>query len=174
MTYTPPRGRCNYKTSLMSPGCPCLRFMLHPVKAATSFECDGCNHHASFHSLENPAEDAILRKWEAEEKEQRGKMLDNTTARKRVKTGRIEEIEESEAVVGAAGRKRKRAVKAKGEEEDDLKVIEIVNATEVEEEGGGMLQRTMALFGADTTPYPTREKRASPVQRTRRGKKAAD
>lgn len=32
MSYVPPRGRCNYKTSLMSPACPCLRFMLHPVK----------------------------------------------------------------------------------------------------------------------------------------------
>ncbi|KAK3698896.1 hypothetical protein LTR37_016773 [Vermiconidia calcicola] len=69
MNYPPPRGRCNYKTSLMSPACPCLRFMLHPVKAATSFECDGCNHHASFHSLENPAEDAVIKKWEVVEKE---------------------------------------------------------------------------------------------------------
>lgn len=59
--------------------------MLHPVKvsippislraiksltfsqAATSFECDGCQHHASFHSLENPNEDAVLKKWEAQE-----------------------------------------------------------------------------------------------------------
>lgn len=32
MNYTPPRGRCNHKTSLMSPACPCLRFMLHPIK----------------------------------------------------------------------------------------------------------------------------------------------
>ncbi|KAM0718684.1 hypothetical protein Q7P37_005755 [Cladosporium fusiforme] len=73
MNYTPPRGRCNHKTSLMSPACPCLRFMLHPVKAASSFECDGCGHHASFHSLENPAEDAIRQKWseqEAQAKEQ--------------------------------------------------------------------------------------------------------
>ncbi|KAM0708288.1 hypothetical protein Q7P35_004939 [Cladosporium inversicolor] len=73
MNYTPPRGRCNHKTSLMSPACPCLRFMLHPIKAASSFECDGCSHHASFHSLENPAEDAIRQKWldqEAQAKEQ--------------------------------------------------------------------------------------------------------
>ncbi|KAL1582455.1 hypothetical protein WHR41_08834 [Cladosporium halotolerans] len=67
MNYTPPRGRCNHKTSLVSPACPCLRFMLHPVKAASSFECDGCGHHASFHSLENPAEDAIRQKWSEEE-----------------------------------------------------------------------------------------------------------
>lgn len=42
------------------------------LQAATSFECDGCTHHASFHSLENPAEDAVLKKWaqqEADDKE---------------------------------------------------------------------------------------------------------
>ncbi|USW53809.1 hypothetical protein Slin15195_G071280 [Septoria linicola] len=66
MDYKPPRGRCNYKTSILS-SCPCLRFMLHPVKAATSFDCDGCGHHASFHSLENTTEDAILKKWTAEQ-----------------------------------------------------------------------------------------------------------
>jgi hypothetical protein len=33
------------------------------AKAASSFECDGCSHHASFHSLENPAEDAVRQKW---------------------------------------------------------------------------------------------------------------
>ncbi|KAI6799878.1 hypothetical protein KC363_g1959 [Hortaea werneckii] len=67
MNYTPPRGQCNHKHSLMSPVCACLRFMLHPVKAATSFECDGCGHHASFHSLENPAEDAVIKKWSEQE-----------------------------------------------------------------------------------------------------------
>ncbi|GAB7351623.1 hypothetical protein MBLNU459_g2236t1 [Dothideomycetes sp. NU459] len=63
MHYTPPRGPCNFKGSIMSGTCPCLRFMLHPVKAATSFECDGCGHHASFHNLENPKEDKILQEW---------------------------------------------------------------------------------------------------------------
>ncbi|OQO06042.1 hypothetical protein B0A48_08630 [Cryoendolithus antarcticus] len=43
--------------------------MLHPIKAASSFECDGCAHHASFHSLENPAEDAVVKKWAAAERE---------------------------------------------------------------------------------------------------------
>lgn len=32
MNYTPPRGPCNHKDSLLSPKCPCLRFMLHPLK----------------------------------------------------------------------------------------------------------------------------------------------
>ncbi|KAK1070840.1 hypothetical protein LTR12_001481 [Friedmanniomyces endolithicus] len=86
MAYTPPRGTCNHKTSLMSPVCPCLRFMLHPVKAATSFECDGCNHHASFHSLENPSEDAVLRKWaqqEADDKEHQAAAATITASKKR-------------------------------------------------------------------------------------------
>ncbi|KAG9842389.1 hypothetical protein KCU98_g8222, partial [Aureobasidium melanogenum] len=68
MNYTPPRGSCNHKNGMISNKCPCLRFMLHPVKAATSFECDGCGHHASYHNLDNPSEDAILAKWSAQEK----------------------------------------------------------------------------------------------------------
>ncbi|KZF18965.1 hypothetical protein L228DRAFT_51552 [Xylona heveae TC161] len=67
MGYTPPRGPCTHKASLIAPGCPCLRFMIHPTKAATSFECDGCGHHASYHQLENKKEDEILARWRAEE-----------------------------------------------------------------------------------------------------------
>ncbi|KAK0338288.1 hypothetical protein LTR91_005381 [Friedmanniomyces endolithicus] len=73
MAYTPPRGTCNHKASLMSP-------------AATSFECDGCSHHASFHSLENPSEDAVLRKWaqqEADDKEQQAAAATITASKKR-------------------------------------------------------------------------------------------
>ncbi|KAH7082952.1 hypothetical protein BKA63DRAFT_561147 [Paraphoma chrysanthemicola] len=78
MNYIPPRGQCNYKQSVLSPKCPCLRFMLHPLKSASSYECDGCNHHASFHSMENKSEDEIRKKWEQEardkkEEEQEGK-----------------------------------------------------------------------------------------------------
>lgn len=149
--------------------------MLHPVKAATSFECDGCNHHASFHSLENPAEDAILRKWEAEEKEQKDKTVSRgSEPRKRVKIERTVKTDvDEQATTGAAG-KRKRAIKAKPEEQEVLKIVEIVDPTEVEEEGEGMLQRTMALFGADATPNPTRARRTSPAQKPRRGKKVVD
>lgn len=32
MNYVPPRGQCNFKQSVLSPKCPCLRFMLHPLK----------------------------------------------------------------------------------------------------------------------------------------------
>lgn len=75
--------------------------MLHPVKvrscssdtvgsnhisqASTSFECDGCNHHASYHFLENPAEQAVLARWTQEEQQaptnnKRRKLLTSTTA----------------------------------------------------------------------------------------------
>lgn len=37
------------------------------LQAATSFECDGCAHHASYHSMENPQEDAIILKWKNQE-----------------------------------------------------------------------------------------------------------
>lgn len=107
MNYTPPRGRCNHKTSLMSPACPCLRFMLHPIKAASSFECDGCSHHASFHSLENPAEDAIRQKWldqEAQAKEQQAavgaskkrKMLAQNAANENDRIVVLDELDEAE------------------------------------------------------------------------------
>lgn len=85
MQYTPPRGSCNFKQSVLSPKCPCLRFMLHPLKvggcrlvnmptfntaqSASSYECDGCGHHASFHNMENKAEDEIRKRWELEAKE---------------------------------------------------------------------------------------------------------
>jgi len=32
MNYVPPRGQCNHKPSLLAAKCPCLRFMLHPLK----------------------------------------------------------------------------------------------------------------------------------------------
>lgn len=36
MGYVPPRGACNHKDSLLSPKCPCLRFMIHPHKVGVS------------------------------------------------------------------------------------------------------------------------------------------
>ena len=69
MSYIPPRGPCAHKPSLMTPTCTCLRFMIHPVKAASSFECDGCGHHASFHKMENRVEDETVSRWKAEEAE---------------------------------------------------------------------------------------------------------
>jgi hypothetical protein len=31
--------------------------MLNPLQAASSFACDGCGHHASFHNLKNDEEE---------------------------------------------------------------------------------------------------------------------
>ena len=36
------------------------------AQSTSSFECDGCTHHASFHSMENKEEDAIRKRWEQE------------------------------------------------------------------------------------------------------------
>ncbi|KAF2224061.1 hypothetical protein BDZ85DRAFT_96739 [Elsinoe ampelina] len=100
MSYTPPRGKCNFKSGLMSGTCSCLRFMLHPVKAATSFECDGCSHHASFHLMENPEENAIIERW-ANAEENRETAL--VPLGRRVNVGNA-----SEGTSGGAGTKRRR------------------------------------------------------------------
>ncbi|KAI4089426.1 MAG: hypothetical protein LQ348_005399 [Seirophora lacunosa] len=62
MNYVPPRGPCAQKLSMIS-SCPCFRFMLNPLKAATSFECDGCGHHASFHKMESREDEETVSRW---------------------------------------------------------------------------------------------------------------
>lgn len=37
------------------------------AQSTTSFECDGCGHHASFHSMENEQEQRIISKWAEED-----------------------------------------------------------------------------------------------------------
>ena len=74
------------------------------IQAATSFECDGCSHHASFHSLENAAEDTVIKKW-AEQEESTG------TAKER-------------QAVGGAGRKR-RKIADKPAHEEEVRFIEL-------------------------------------------------
>ncbi|KAF2488502.1 hypothetical protein BU16DRAFT_473881 [Lophium mytilinum] len=83
MSYAPPRGQCNYKPSLMSAKCPCLRFMLHPLKSSSTFECDGCSHHASFHNLENKAEDEVRKRWEVEQKAKEAEAQLNNASKSR-------------------------------------------------------------------------------------------
>lgn len=79
-------------------------------KAASSFECDGCGHHASFHSMENPAEDAVLKKWseqEAQIKEQqvlagaskKRKMISQTATRE---DARFIDLDDASETDGAA------------------------------------------------------------------------
>ncbi|PSN73435.1 hypothetical protein BS50DRAFT_464974, partial [Corynespora cassiicola Philippines] len=83
MNYVPPRGQCNFKPSVLSQKCPCLRFMLHPLKSTSSFECDGCNHHASFHSMENKSDEEIRKRWDQETKEREDR--DIARPRKRIR-----------------------------------------------------------------------------------------
>lgn len=89
MSYTPPRGPCSQKLSIMST-CACYRFMVHPLKAATSFDCDGCGHHASFHQMENPAEEEAASRWRAQaEREEKNKRDEGspTPKRRRITNG---------------------------------------------------------------------------------------
>lgn len=68
--------------------------MLNPLQAASSFACDGCGHHASFHNLRNPTEEVP----EVEIVEERrmvngsaknGNVIGNGSSRKRGGAGRI-------------------------------------------------------------------------------------
>jgi hypothetical protein len=103
--------------------------MIHPLKAATSFDCDGCGHHASFHRMQNPEDEEIARRWKQEEatRERQGTRVVERERFEEVLTDfgpgkrrRIEappeflnllDEEEEEAIVprkaGAKGRKRK-------------------------------------------------------------------
>ncbi|KAL9128828.1 MAG: hypothetical protein Q9217_002581 [Psora testacea] len=74
MSYNPPRGPCSQKLSLLST-CTCYRFMIHPLKAATSFDCDGCGHHASFHRMQNEQDDDVARRWKIEEEREQAKVV---------------------------------------------------------------------------------------------------
>lgn len=131
MGYVPPRGQCNFKQSLMSPRCPCLRFMLHPLKvkshlfhvasntdqskSSSSYECDGCGHHASFHSMENRSDDEIRKKWEQEAKERA----------------------EREAEVAQRPKKRPRAIEYRNDADDTLNVEPTYKSRSSLETAGG-------------------------------------
>jgi hypothetical protein len=39
------------------------------VQSSSSYECDGCGHHASFHNMENKSDDEIRKRWEQEAKD---------------------------------------------------------------------------------------------------------
>jgi hypothetical protein len=67
----PSQGRSSFTLFIsldIPPFCFCSCQHTCPKQAATSFECDGCGHHASYHNLDNPSEDAILAKWSAQDR----------------------------------------------------------------------------------------------------------
>lgn len=70
--------------------------MLHPLKSFTTFECDGCAHHASFHSLENKFEDEIQKRWEMEQRQKEVEARENEAAARPKK--RVRQIERAEPV----------------------------------------------------------------------------
>jgi hypothetical protein len=57
-------------------------------QSSSSYECDGCGHHASFHTMENKAEDEIRKRWEVEAKEKAEREEEEVQQRpkKRVRT----------------------------------------------------------------------------------------
>lgn len=135
MSYTPPRGACSQKLSIMS-SCPCYRFMVHPLKAATSFDCDGCGHHASFHQMENPAEEEAARRWKAQaEREEKDKRDADTPApkRRRITNGNsgqqkglgVEEVRQ--LMMSDGSRKQKKTAREVADEDwsaDDLEEVD--------------------------------------------------
>lgn len=100
---------------------------------ASSYECDGCGHHASFHKLDNPHEAAIIKRWEQAEEEQR-EMQESTNGRKRPRkaiengetgSGQVLQISAAStttskrAVRKATGAMKKREVSQSASEKDD-------------------------------------------------------
>jgi hypothetical protein len=49
---------------------------------ASSFECDGCGHHASFHKMDNPADDAAIKRLQEIQRDQQSQD-ESTGSRKR-------------------------------------------------------------------------------------------
>ncbi|KAF1930124.1 uncharacterized protein M421DRAFT_385196 [Didymella exigua CBS 183.55] len=103
MGYVPPRGQCNFKQTIVSSRCPCLRFMLHPLKSSSSYECDGCAHHASFHSMENKADDDTRKKWEQEAKEKAEEHEHDAAERPKKRPRAIGYVKNSEGLLNYPG-----------------------------------------------------------------------
>ncbi|KAL8749540.1 MAG: hypothetical protein Q9199_007622 [Rusavskia elegans] len=120
MSYIPPRGPCSQKLSLLTT-CPCFRFMIHPLKASTSFECDGCGHHASFHKMDNHQDDETVRRWKTDEEDKvlRRETMMNWSEEKAVKAG-------LPPVHAGAQRPQRRQIESRGHEveDDDLRILE--------------------------------------------------
>lgn len=74
--------------------------MIHPLKAASSFDCDGCGHHASFHRMQNPEDEEAARRWKQEE-----------AVRERTGT-RVVEVERFEEVLTGFGPGKRRRIEA--------------------------------------------------------------
>lgn len=72
-----------------------LRIALTDGQSSSSYECDGCGHHASFHNMENKTEDEIRKRWEIEAKE-KAELDDEAQQRPKKRTRAIEYSKEGE------------------------------------------------------------------------------
>ena len=41
--------------------------MIHPSAASSSFSCDGCGHHASFHEMRSESDELVQGRWTRED-----------------------------------------------------------------------------------------------------------
>jgi hypothetical protein len=101
----PSQGRSSFTLFIsldIPPFCFCSCQHTCPKQAATSFECDGCGHHASYHNLDNPSEDAILAKWSAQEKTASTQQQPLTTSRNKRKRITSQPHDESRATITIA------------------------------------------------------------------------
>jgi len=94
--------------------------MIHPLKAASSFDCDGCGHHASFHRMESKADEEVARRWRVEEEAREGQ-------------GGFGGVEDGWG--GGGGGKRRRIGGESGE------VVVLEGGSEVSAAGGGRKRR---------------------------------
>ncbi|KAL9032324.1 MAG: hypothetical protein Q9214_008017 [Letrouitia sp. 1 TL-2023] len=122
MSYVPPRGPCAAKSSMFN-SCPCFRFMVHPLKAGTSFECDGCGHHASFHKMDSPEDEGSIRSWKSSQQtmEDMFSTIQDATA--------LEEVGEVLEEAKPRAKRKRIADNAENgvEEEDWADDVEVVN-----------------------------------------------
>jgi RPA family protein len=104
-----------------------------PSQSSSSYECDGCGHHASFHTMENKVEDEIRKRWEVEAAERRKEEEEERDAQKRPRK-RVRAIEfgngDDEAVPMTGAKKAWREAprgraKAKGKSVGEDRLIEL-------------------------------------------------
>lgn len=100
--------------------------MIHPLKAASSFDCDGCGHHASFHRMESKEEEEIARRWKAEEMAKEVQLVEREAEQKR-----LQEIFEN------AGPKRRRIEGVEVALSEVEELVEWVNGGGSGERGAG-------------------------------------
>ncbi|EPS39387.1 hypothetical protein H072_6805 [Dactylellina haptotyla CBS 200.50] len=148
MSYPIPRGPCLQKSSLIS-ACSCQRFMVHPLKATSSFDCDGCGHHASFHRMKSHEEEVEnAAKFRESMMNVQGQLSSRPSNEGRLlKDGRVEDVteEDDETVDGddyTEPEKKRRAVAARAGSETS--------------EGGGRRGRKA---GATVTPRAAGKRR---------------